>query len=922
MEKRKKKCLLAVLLMVATVFAINVACANDEPLVNSYPILRSTLVVPSGEVLDIAFEPLKYGYESNTLESIEIKNNTNEDLVVSGFDLENNDYFIMSTSTMFPMTVASGETKTVGSLSVTPGLYAGSYETNIIITDVNDNKYYGRVSVTVGGAEQPLKMQDQYMNTNSYIQIADLEKAVTGNKGKLTFALFGGSGDFTINNPEGYCKSFEKEGYARMNVTAEAVNVGGDNTPEWAETNVFFNIYFVEKREVKITGLEDNCVFEFDRYPKTPNGEIKLEGNKVTVGESDKVLQVSDLEVYYQGSGDTNYAQSSKLPMDVGTYSVTYKVPDDNVLFYGSTTYTFEIKKASLEKVVLDVDTFEYDGVPKKLSRPSIFYQNLIYWDGDTMATDADDYTVFVSLTDKKNYEWDDGTTDDLSLNWKITPKKLNVPTVSGEYEYNYGTQRVVLNDFDEDTMTLLYGEGMNAGTYDVTIVLKDRRNYAWKDDESSNDKIIKWVIKAIDPSYDIPQFLTGIEGEKLSSITFESGDDGVFSWNEPETILTAGTNNYKATYTPKNTNFNTITDIDVPVKVKGHFNIAISVNGGNGTIKASKTEILEDDEVEITFTPDDGYTIKQVLINGEDITSEVKDNKLILMPEDNLNIVVSYKKTSSGGNSSPSSMTYRITVTAPENATVAPKGTVKVKRDREQTFIIEAKKGYEIEDVLVDGVSVGVVDEYTFKKVRKDHTLEIKVKEIGTKTEEKEIFKDVKKNDWFYEAVNYVYEKKLMNGTGKKEFSPNISTTRGMIVTILYRLEGSPEVENSTFTDVASTEYYAKAVAWGEVNGIVKGYGEGKFGPNDVITREQLAAIMYRYSNYKKYDVSAGEDTNILSYNDISELSEYAVSSMQWACGESLVSGIGNNLLAPRGNATRSQVATILMRYCEKYMK
>lgn len=822
MEKRKKKCLLAVLLMVATVFAINVACANDEPLVNSYPILRSTLVVPSGEVLDIAFEPLKYGYESNTLESIEIKNNTNEDLVVSGFDLENNDYFIMSTSTMFPMTVASGETKTVGSLSVTPGLYAGSYETNIIITDVNNNKYYGRVSVTV------------------------------------------------------------------------------------------------EKREVKITGLEDNCVFEFDRYPKTPNGEIKLEGNKVTVGESDKVLQVSDLEVYYQGSGDTNYAQSSKLPMDVGTYSVTYKVPDDNVLFYGSTTYTFEIKKASLEKVVLDVDTFEYDGVPKKLSRPSIFYQNLIYWDGDTMATDADDYTVFVSLTDKKNYEWDDGTTDDLSLNWKITPKKLNVPTVSGEYEYNYGTQRVVLNDFDEDTMTLLYGEGMNAGTYDVTIVLKDRRNYAWKDDESSNDKIIKWVIKAIDPSYDIPQFLTGIEGEKLSSITFESGDDGVFSWNEPETILTAGTNNYKATYTPKNTNFNTITDIDVPVKVKGHFNIAISVNGGNGTIKASKTEILEDDEVEITFTPDDGYTIKQVLINGEDITSEVKDNKLILMPEDNLNIVVSYKKTSSGGNSSPSSMTYRITVTAPENATVAPNGTVKVKRDREQTFIIEAKKGYEIEDVLVDGVSVGVVDEYTFKKVRKNHTLEIKVKAIGTKTEEEEIFKDVKKNDWFYEAVNYVYEKKLMNGTGKNEFSPNISTTRGMIVTILYRLEGSPKVENSTFTDVASTEYYAKAVAWGEANGIVKGYGEGKFGPNDLITREQLAAIMYRYSNYKKYDTSVGEDTNILSYNDISELSEYAVPSMQWACGAGLVNGIGDGKLAPKGNATRAQLATILMRYCE----
>ena len=535
---------------------------------------------------------------------------------------------------------------------------------------------------------------------------------------------------------------------------------------------MFFKIYVVEKREVKITGLEDNCVFEFDGYPKTPSGEIKLEGNKVIVGESEKVLQVSDLEVYYQGSGDTNYAQSSNPPMAAGTYSVTYKVPDDNVFFYGSVTYTFEIKKASIEKVVLDVDTFEYDGVQKKLSRPSIFYQNLISWDGDTMATDAGDYTVFVSLIDKDNYEWDDGTTDDLSLNWKITPKKLNVPTVSGEYEYNYGTQRVVLNDFDEDTMILYNGDGVNAGTYDVIIVLKDKRNYAWKDDESSNDKTIKWVIKAIDPSYDIPQFLTGIEGEKLSSITFESGDDGVFSWNEPETILTAGTNNYKATYTPKNTNFNTITDIDVPVRVKGHFDVITSVNGGNGTISDSVFDVLEDTIVEIILTPNTGYEVSKVLINGIDYTSEVVDNKLELMPEEDINVVVAYRRISTGGGSSTT--TYKITVTASENATVTPNGIVKVVRNENKTFKIKANDGYEIEDVLVDGISVGAVSEYTFEKVKEKHTLEVKVKAIETKPEEDETFVDVKKNEWFYEAIEYVNSKGLMNGTGKNEFSPN----------------------------------------------------------------------------------------------------------------------------------------------------
>ena len=139
------------------------------------------------------------------------------------------------------------------------------------------------------------------------------------------------------------------------------------------------------------------------------------------------------------------------------------------------------------------------------------------------------------------------------------------------------------------------------------------------------------------------------------------------------------------------------------------------------------------------------------------------------------------------------------------------------------------------------------------------------------------------------------------------------------MIVTILYHLEGSPEVANSTFTDVANTDYYAKAVAWAEKNGIVSGYGNGQFGPNDSIAREQLATIMYRYTMYKKYDTSVGEDTNILSYNDISELSEYAVSSMQWACGSGLVNGMGEGKLAPKGNATRAQVAVILMKYCEK---
>ena len=182
--------------------------------------------------------------------------------------------------------------------------------------------------------------------------------------------------------------------------------------------------------------------------------------------------------------------------------------------------------------------------------------------------------------------------------------------------------------------------------------------------------------------------------------------------------------------------------------------------------------------------------------------------------------------------------------------------------------------------------------------------------------------FSDVKDSDWFAEDVEFVYEEGLMQGTSTTTFSPYISTTRGMIVTILYRLEGEPTVTGSCpFTDVKSGSYYEKAITWAAANGVVEGYGNGLFGPDANITREQMAAILYRYSVLKGYDVSVGEDTNILSYNDASSISEYAIPAMQWACGEGLIQGDANNLM-PAGQATRAQVAAILHRFCENIVK
>lgn len=175
--------------------------------------------------------------------------------------------------------------------------------------------------------------------------------------------------------------------------------------------------------------------------------------------------------------------------------------------------------------------------------------------------------------------------------------------------------------------------------------------------------------------------------------------------------------------------------------------------------------------------------------------------------------------------------------------------------------------------------------------------------------------FTDVKKTDWFYEAVQYVYENGMMSGTGKTTFSPDTTTTRGMIVTILHRMEGSPTVVGETFTDAADGQYYSDAVSWASANGIVSGYGNGKFGPDNPITREQMAAILYRYAQYKGYDVSQSADLS--KYTDAEQVSSYAKTAIAWANAEGLINGVTWTTLVPQGNATRAQVATILMRFC-----
>ena len=316
-------------------------------------------------------------------------------------------------------------------------------------------------------------------------------------------------------------------------------------------------------------------------------------------------------------------------------------------------------------------------------------------------------------------------------------------------------------------------------------------------------------------------------------------------------------------------------------------------------------------------------FTVKNTL--GSDITVKVNnDSKTV--GKNNGTQSFTYTKPSSGGSSGGSSSgktTYKVTTSAVNNGGVNASPS-SAEKGATITITLSPDKGYKLDKLTVtdgSGKTVSTVKKsdtvYTFTMPASAVKVGVSyVKATETPSETK--FNDVSANDWFASAVDYVTGKGMMNGTADNTFSPKANTTRGMVVTVLYRLENQPSTSAASFTDVASGAYYANAVAWANANGIVSGYGSGKFGPNDKVTREQLAAILYRYAQYKKYDVSVGEDTNILSYDDAQSISSYAIPAIQWACGAGVVTGKSGSKLDPKGNATRAEVAAMLMRFCE----
>ena len=279
--------------------------------------------------------------------------------------------------------------------------------------------------------------------------------------------------------------------------------------------------------------------------------------------------------------------------------------------------------------------------------------------------------------------------------------------------------------------------------------------------------------------------------------------------------------------------------------------------------------------------------------------------------------------RPSGGGSSSSDSGDYLISVDRVSGGRVTVQPGRADKGDT-VTITVYPNDGYELDELVVTDSRGNEIDldarsatRFTFTMPGGKVTVEASfVREGGQTQTPQTTFADVPASAWYYNAVEYVYENGLMSGVSGGRFAPDDTLTRAMLVQTLYAMEGRPAAASAGFADVASGDWYASAVNWAAANGVVSGVSETGFGPNNALTREQLALILYRFAQYKGYDVTGTSD--LAAYADGSSVSGWAAEAMGWAVDAGLISGVGGNQIAPTGTASRAQVAQILMNFCE----
>ena len=405
------------------------------------------------------------------------------------------------------------------------------------------------------------------------------------------------------------------------------------------------------------------------------------------------------------------------------------------------------------------------------------------------------------------------------------------------------------------------------------------------------------------------------------------SGSNNAGTTISKDGVLTVAADETAATLTVKATaNGNSGKSATATVTVKQPATITgVTVEPANATVEAGKTQQFT---AEVEGTGDYNESVTWTVSGSKNDGTTISETGLLTVAADETAAALTVTATAVGN--SGKSATATVTVTQPDpDEPWNPGGGTTGNRYCYLTF--ETRGGSEIDSLRVKLGETVSLDEYLSERAGfdfagwySDDSFAERVDELymnGSKTVYAawEPFDDSGRGDWFYDNVVYVYENGLMDGVSDTLFDPDSTVTRAQLVTMLWRLDGEPSVNYALpFTDVSGGEWYAEAVRWAAGEGIVNGVSETEFAPNAAVTREQLAAILHRYAQHKGYDVSIGESTNILSYSDFASISEYAISAMQWACGEGIITGVTESTLEPQGTATRAQSAAILMRFLE----
>ena len=369
------------------------------------------------------------------------------------------------------------------------------------------------------------------------------------------------------------------------------------------------------------------------------------------------------------------------------------------------------------------------------------------------------------------------------------------------------------------------------------------------------------------------------------------------------------------------------------------------SIYLGKGTLTQQNNPTINVDKIVTSDEATTQYYVVTYMSNGEKWDSEVVNTGSVTLPEipdqgynhfqgwtdqagnhynggDTVKITADTTFTAQWSYVPPANPNYKITIGDMENGTVTANPTA-AKAGATVTLTPVPDEGYALSTLTVTdrfGNAVRVTENadgtYTFPMPNGQVTVTATFVQVEEPAPT-EPFVDVAEGDWFYDAVVYAYQNELMDGVGGNRFAPNSETTRAQLVTILYRLEGEPAVSGDLpFTDVEAGIWYTDAILWAAQNNIVNGVSDTEFAPGDDLTRQQLVTILYRYAEAKGYDVSASADLS--GYPDAGQVQDYAQPAMAWAVAENIIQGMEDGTLKPAGNASRAQIATILMRFCE----